>query len=204
MAVRVLPSMPQAQNLVVSWASASGDRCTVSRSLIQPGPEGLARPSGHRPLPQRPRRRRIPASASGAFRGAPRSAARTRPPTRQGLPAALHPLGRPLESQAGVFHASHQSGDEDRLFAREEPGGVRLRDADALGDRLGGCAVQPLSANSTIAARTTLSRLSCALILAMPSFKRRSAPSWARRRSRRAARSASACRRRHGRDRVGV
>ncbi|MDX2872355.1 hypothetical protein PV366_01140 [Streptomyces ipomoeae] len=36
MAARVLPGMPHAKKLVVLSASAPGDRCTVSRILIQP------------------------------------------------------------------------------------------------------------------------------------------------------------------------
>jgi hypothetical protein len=63
---------------------------------------------------------------------------------RHGLKSPLpvfRPVGRPLESQAGVFHAPGQSGDEDRLLVREEPEEIRLRDADPPGDRRGGGAV---------------------------------------------------------------
>ncbi|MEU1448912.1 hypothetical protein [Streptomyces mirabilis] len=50
-----------------------------------------------------------------------------------GLLATLHPVGCPLEGQAGVFHAPHQGGDEDRLLVREEPEEIRLGDTDTLG-----------------------------------------------------------------------
>jgi hypothetical protein len=50
----------------------------------------------------------------------------------EGLLAVLHPVGLPLERQAGVLHAPHQSGDEYRPLARKEPEEVRPRDATRL------------------------------------------------------------------------
>lgn len=87
--------------------------------------------------------RHFPASASGAFRGAPRSAACNRSPLScswHGRPArAAHPWPRSRTRRA-CFRAPRQGGG-DRLLAREESEEVRPRDTGALGGRLGRGAV---------------------------------------------------------------
>ncbi|GAB2984722.1 hypothetical protein GCM10023080_058000 [Streptomyces pseudoechinosporeus] len=79
----------------------------------------------------------------------------------EGPLAPLHPFGRPLESQAGVFRAPRQGGDDDRLLAREESEEVRLRDTGTLGNRLGRGAEAALERElGDRSAEMTLSRLS--------------------------------------------